>query len=44
MQSDSEYVQKSDVSSKNMQILDNVFRISDSTDHISKNKDVPKRY
>lgn len=41
-QSDFEYVQKSDVLSKNMQILDNVFRFSDSKGCISKNKDVSK--
>lgn len=44
MQSDSENVQKSDVSSKNMQILVNVFWFSVSEDRISKNKDVSKRY
>lgn len=44
MESDSEYGQKSDISSKNMQILDNVFRFSDSENSIPENKDVPKRY
>lgn len=44
MQSDFEYMQKSNVQSKNMQSLDNVFKFSDSEDYISKNKNMSKRY